>query len=103
MGTEKGNADAHHNKGEEKQHHQPIVPQGLDFRQPPSFHTIDDHQDGCYGQNGRYQPVDDRFPIKRFRNKPPGGPYHLHGFDDEPMAEHGQFDGIIDQNNGDKA
>ena len=48
------------------------------------------------------KPIDDGFFIEWAGDKPPGGPYHLHGFDQEPVAEHGQFNGIIDQDDGNK-
>ena len=45
------------------------------------------------------EPVEEGPQVHWSGNKPAGGAYHLHGFDQKTVAEHGQPDGIVYQEN----
>ena len=53
-----------------------------------------------YRHNGNArgdQPVDDGPYVQGRGNEPTGGAHHLHGFNQEPVAVHGQADGVVDR------
>ena len=98
MGAEYSNGNTEKDQTHKKQHEAGIIVDGFHFRNK----FLDDHQeeDHRYCRNHSAQGTIDHRPyIHRFGNKPAGGPNHLHGLDQETVAEHGQFDGIIDQYN----
>src|SRR5258708_2179144 len=96
MGADEGDTDAQQDHYREHRRQEHIVPEGLHIRQP-GLGRENDPDDRRRRDDPADRSVNDGAAIHGPGDKPAGGADHLHGLDQKAVAEHGQPDRIVDE------
>lgn len=96
MCAQQGNGNPKHDDDAEKDEQTCIVMQHPEVRN--EFFYQQYRAPNCNdGNDGSDEPVHHSPLVDRLGNEPPGGAHHLHGLNKEPVAVHGQANGIINR------